>query len=86
MSKTFTWNHRVVTKVYKGVVMKEKLYEIRECHYGRDKKTPTSCTMDAIAASSDTLDGLREVLTRMLRATYDPVLKYESIGKKAERP
>lgn len=84
--KDFTWNNRVVRRVYdrtiKGKRHREVMYEIHEAYYDRNKKVPHSITVDAIDACGSTLKGLRETLTRMHDATFLPVLDYNKIGGK----
>ena len=72
------WNHRVVRKVYRpGTEFEEVHFEIREAHYPADVSVasrPTGLTVDAIGVYGESLEELRAVLERMLRALDKPVI------------
>ena len=68
-----TWNHRVF-KSKEG-------YSIKEAFYDSKKRLPETATVDDISPFGESLDELREVLTMMLRATFNPVLKFDSKDK-----
>ena len=67
-----TWNHRVFRKLYPAHDYAE--YTLRETIYDDTGKVE-GWTLDAIAPSSDTVEGLRWVLTKMLEALDKPVLE-----------
>lgn len=66
-----TWNHRVM-KSYPAN-QEDAWYSIREVYYDENGKVD-GYTQDAIDPGSDSIEGLREVLCRMLLALDKPVL------------
>jgi hypothetical protein len=76
------WNHRVVRRKLTGdeaEVAGEYEYAIHEAYYDLPgSEIPNlSWTANAIAPRSETLEGLRETLERMLRALDQPVIEDE---------
>lgn len=69
------WTYRVVRRVFPDT--QETLVGIHEAYDKGDINEPDSITVDAVAAVSESEEGLREVLTRMLKALERPTLKWE---------
>jgi len=67
-----TWNYRVYKKTIDG----EDWLSIRETYYDENNSV-NGYTAIAIAPQSDTIEGLREILKRMLRCIDRPVLEDE---------
>lgn len=75
------WNHRVVRRVFADG---EVTYAIHEAYYpDRQAHTPDMITDEPIAPLADDLEGLRETLNRMLKATEHPVIDYDDAQLKA---
>lgn len=78
----YHWNHRVVRRVFHPGTDKEQVdYAIHEAHYNEKGASSGRCsiTLDPVAvSSSEGLEGLRWVLTKMLEALDKPVLDYET--------
>jgi hypothetical protein len=72
-----TWNYRVVrsTVLHQGV--RYESYAIHEAHYDTPIEAPHSVSMTAMTTSFDSVDDLRDGLTRMLASLDKPVLNYE---------
>jgi hypothetical protein len=73
-----TWNYRVVRHVDKVRDGSEYVsYAIHEAHYDTPIEVPHSITDNPVTTSFDTLDELRDALTKMLLGLDKPVLNYE---------
>jgi hypothetical protein len=72
-----TWNYRTVrsTVIVDGV--RYESYAIHEAHYDTPIEAPHSITSRAMTTSFDSLDDLRDGLTKMLASLDKPVLNYE---------
>lgn len=66
-----TWNYRVT----KEVTAEGDWYAIREVFYGEHGSV--GWTKDEIPAGGESVDEVREVLHRMLRACDEPVLELD---------
>ena len=74
-----TWNHRVIHQVQDdGVGGQETTFAIHEVYSTNGR--PDSVTVNPVAATSESLAGLRDTLRRMLQAASKPVLEYEGFG------
>ena len=69
-----TWNYRVVKGKCQGSISGE-LFRIKEAYYSKNKKKPTSLTVEAVYAQGETLEELKEDFDHMLEAFDKPVLK-----------
>lgn len=68
-----TWNYRVLTTEYQGVVE----YSLHEVYYN-EKGEPTSCTVEPVTPySSEGLEDFKLSMQLMMYAFDKPVLKYE---------
>jgi len=70
-----TWNHRVLTREYKGFNEAEVLFEIHEVFYN-DDGIPEMCTEDAVSVVGDNLAELKQTLRWMRKALRQPILNY----------
>ena len=70
-----TWNHRVITKEYRGFNEVEVLFEIHEVYYN-DDGIPEMCTEDAVGVVGDNLAELKQTLRWMRKALRQPILNY----------
>jgi hypothetical protein len=69
-----SWNHRVMKRVeFDG---DDDWYQIHEVYYN-SKQEPGSWTKEGITPGGNTLEELRDELTRMLEATEKEILDYE---------
>ena len=73
----YHWNHRVVRRVFPNG---EVSYAIHEAHYKTKGATagPCSLTLDPVAPTAESIEGLRWCLKKMLEALDNPVLDYET--------
>lgn len=71
-----SWDYRVVRSVFRipGADRDEVSFGLHETYYD-DAGKPTSCTEDAVDVSSETVEGLRWVLDRMIEALAKPILE-----------
>ena len=85
-----SWNHRVVRREFKHLSGDtEVVYAIHEAYYKKPGDTePNGVTADPVDVHSDTPEGLRWVLNRMLGCLDKPVLEWDEIGGAAleEKP
>lgn len=81
------WNHRVVHRRYPdSAEPDEDFYAIHEAHYAEGTPVdgmPRTITVEPVAPSECSLDDLRWVLQRMLRALDKPVIEYDEVGEEA---
>lgn len=70
-----TWDYRVLRRVIAG----ETRYAVHEVYYD-DSGKPTSCTVDPVEPSGETLEELRRDCANYIRALDMPVLEYDSFG------
>jgi len=77
-----TWNYRVVRKnVYMGkTVSPEVQFGIHETYYDGDK--PTAITTDQMRPYGETLEELKNDLSKMMIALEKPVLNWEDFKDK----
>ena len=81
-----TWNHRVLTKEYKGCNEIEVQYGVHEVFYTNG--VPDMCTMNPVEVVGDNIKDLKQTLRWMRKALRQPVLDYadfEEGGKYYER-
>jgi hypothetical protein len=69
-----TWNHRVVKKNYDGEIQ----YGIHEAFYN-DKDELINITVDPVEVASETIEGLRWTLQKMLEALDKPIIDDETV-------
>lgn len=72
-----TWNYRVVRTKTPDDREPYQTFAIHEAHYDTPIEAPHSITEDAMTTSFDTIDELRDALTRMLASLDKPVLHRE---------
>jgi hypothetical protein len=63
------WNYRVMRKYDNSLAIHEVYYN--------DEDVVESYTCDEVGAMSDSIEGLREELLRMLDCLEDPILDYK---------
>lgn len=68
-----TWNHRVIKRTFPDSADPSTYFGIHEVFYAPEGM---SCTTEPVDVFSDSVEGLRETLERMLRALDKPVLDY----------
>ena len=69
-----TWNHRVLTKEYKGFNEIEVQYGVHEVFYTNG--VPDACTENPVAVAGDNIKDLKQTLRWMRKALRQPVLDY----------
>jgi len=69
-----TWNYRIVKEKCQGSISGE-LFRIKGAYYSKNKKKPTSLTVEAVYAQGETLEELKEDFDHMLETFDKPVLK-----------
>lgn len=68
-----TWNYRVCKTTYTGEGFEEVNYEIHEAYYNKDGSI-WAVTQNAVAAHAESVQELKEVLSKMAEALNKPVI------------
>lgn len=72
------WNYRLVRTIEDIIAGREYVsYAIHEAHYDTSQDAPHSITARPMTARFDSVDELRDGLTKMLASLDKPVLNYE---------
>jgi hypothetical protein len=72
-----SWNYRVIRSTFIAQGVRYESYAVHEAYYDTPIESPHSIMERPVTTSFDSVDDLREGLTKMLASLDKPVLNYE---------